>query len=114
MNRKTGLNLAKLLCLVLTAAALFALTACTKVGGGGSTIPKGTYVAKGIIDQSFTFDGNNVTFSAFGINASGTYTIEDGNIKITYSVLGIEASFERTFSRNGNTLTIGGTDFVKE
>ena len=90
-----------ILCLV------FSLTAC-----GGKL--SGTYVSTGLISQSFTFDGNNVTMSAFGINASGTYKIDGDSIIITYSIFGSEQSMTQSFKKDGSTIYIGGTAFNKE
>ena len=79
----------------------------------GNTL-NGTYTSSGLISQSFTFSGNNVTMSAFGINASGTYRIEGDSIVITYSILGMEQSMTQSFKNDGNTIYIGGTAFVKQ
>lgn len=73
----------------------------------------GTYVSQGLIAQSFTFDGDEITMSAFGINASGTYKISSGQINITYSLFGSEYTWSQPFSQSGNTITIGGTEFKK-
>ena len=61
------------------------LSAC-----GGSKLD-GTYHSQGLISQSFTFDGDQVTMSAFGVNAS----------------------WEQSFSQSGNVINIGGTEFKK-
>jgi hypothetical protein len=100
---KKGLIITVAFCLVLTA-----LAACS--GGGLS----GTYKSGGLISQSFTFKGDDVTMSAFGINASGTYEISGDKIRITYSIFGIESSMEQSFEKKGNSIYIDGTEFVKE
>ena len=94
---------------VLLAVVLWAtmLTAC-----GGSKL-NGTYHSQGLISQSFTFDGDQVTMSAFGVNASGTYRIEGDQIIITYSLFGQEYTWEQSFSQSGNVINIGGTEFEK-
>ena len=85
------------------------LTAC-------STTLKGTYTSKeGLIEQSFTFkEDNNVAVSAFGINVEGEYAIEDGEITITYSLLGLHYDWVKSFRKDGNSIFIDGTEFVKE
>ena len=83
------------------------LTAC-----GGSKL-NGTYHSQGLISQSFTFDGDQVTMSAFGINASGTYQIDGDQIIITYNLLGQEYTWEQSFSQSGKVINIGGTEFKK-
>ena len=84
------------------------LAACS--GSGLS----GTYKSQGLIAQTFTFSSNNVTMSAFGVNASGTYKISGGNITITYSIFGISSDWTQSYSKNGKIITIGGTEFVKQ
>ena len=93
--------------LVILCVATAMLTAC-----GGSKL-SGTYRSQGLISQSFTFDGDQVTMSAFGVNASGTYRIEGDQIIITYSLFGQEYTWEQSFSQSGNVINIGGTEFEK-
>lgn len=85
------------------------LTACT-------TKLSGTYTSEeGLVKQSFTFKEDNVVeMSAFGIDVEGTYKIEDDKITITYKLLNLSYDWEKDFEKNGNTITIDGTDFVKE
>ena len=98
----------KICAVILTVLLLVSLTAC----GGGKL--KGSYTSQGLISQTFTFDGNNVTMSAFGINAHGTYKIVGNQIEITYSMLGSEYTWSQPFSQSGNKINIGGTDFVHQ
>lgn len=87
---------------------VLSLTAC-------STKLSGTYKSDGIIPQSFTFeDDDKVTISAFGINAEGTYKIEDDKITITYKLFNLSYDWEKSFEKDGDTITIDGTEFVKE
>ena len=98
----------KLAVLLLALMLVFTLVAC-------SSGLSGTYVSEeGGISQSVTFSGNKITMSALGLDINGTYTISDGKITITYSVLGVETSDTQTFSQSGNTVTIGGQEFVKK
>lgn len=92
--------------LLLAFALILTLSSC-----GGNL--KGTYASEGLIAQTFTFDGDNVTMSAFGINVSGKYKISGDQITITYSLLGMENTWTQSFSKSGNTINIGGTDFTK-
>ena len=80
MRTNVKLRLLSVLLAVVLCATM--LTAC-----GGSKLD-GTYHSQGLISQSFTFDGDQVTMSAFGINASGTYRLEGDQIIITYSLFG--------------------------
>lgn len=91
---------------LLVCLLLVTLCAC-------SSSLSGTYVSQGLIAQSFTFDGDHVTMSAFGLNVSGTYEIQDDTIIIHYSLFGLDYDWEQSFSRSGKTITIGGTDFTK-
>ena len=105
MQTKRNLRLLSVLLTVILCATM--LTAC-----GGSKLD-GTYHSQGLISQSFTFDGDQVTMSAFGVNASGTYRIEDDQIIITYNLLGQEYTWEQSFSQSGKVINIGGTEFKK-
>lgn len=92
--------------LLLAVSLVLTLSAC----GSGLN---GTYASEGLVAQTFTFDGDNVTMSAFGINVSGKYKISGKEITITYSLFGMENTWTQSFSKSGKTITIGGTDFVK-
>ena len=105
MQTKRNLRLLSVLLTVILCATM--LTAC-----GGSKLD-GTYHSQGLISQSFTFDGDQVTMSAFGVNASGTYRIEGDQVIITYSLFGQEYTWEQSFSQSGNVINIGGTEFEK-
>ncbi len=93
-------------------ALLLAVTLILTLSACGSKL-KGTYVSEGLVSQTFTFDGDDVTMSAFGINVSGKYKISDSQITIIYSLLGMENTWTQSFSKSGKTINIGGTDFVK-
>lgn len=105
--RKNGIL--RLIVVALICMLIFALTAC-------STKLSGTYTnEKGLIKQSFTFkEDNKVEVSAFGIDVEGEYLIEDGKITITYSLLNLSYDWEKSFKKDGNSIFIDGTEFVKE
>lgn len=94
---------------LLVCIMMCTLTACT-------TKLSGTYTAKeGLIEQSFTFKEDNIVeMSAFGIEIEGEYVIEDGEITITYSLLGLSYDWVKSFKKDGNSIFIDGTEFVKE
>jgi hypothetical protein len=94
---------------LLVCVMVCTLTACT-------TTLKGTYTSKdGLIEQSFTFkEDNKVKVSAFGIDVEGEYLIEDGEITITYSLLGLSYDWVKSFKKDGGSIFIDGTEFVKE
>ena len=99
----------KLIALLLVCVTLCTLVACT-------TTLKGTYTnQEGLIKQSFTFkEDNKVEVSAFGIDVEGEYSIEDGEITITYSLLGLSYDWVKSFKKDGDSIFIDGTEFVKE
>lgn len=103
-------NLVKRLAAVFLACVMMcALSACT-------TTLKGTYTSNaGLIEQSFTFkEDHKVEVSAFDIEIEGEYSIEDGEITVTYSLLGLSYDWVRSFEKDGNSIFINGTEFVKE
>ena len=95
--------------LLLVCVMVCTLAACT-------TTLKGTYTSKdGLVKQSFTFkEDNKVEVSAFGIDVEGEYLIEDGEITITYSLLGLSYDWVKSFEKDGSSIFIDGTEFVKE
>ena len=95
--------------LLLICLMVGTLTACT-------TTLSGTYTNKeGLIEQSFTFkEDNKVEVSAFGIEIEGEYLIEDGEITITYSLLGLSYDWVKSFKKDGSSIFIDGTEFIKE
>lgn len=99
----------RLLCLCMALVLLsLLLTAC------GDSKLSGTYYSADGISQTFTFKGDTVTMSAFGINATGTYTIDGDRITISYSLFGIAYDWQQSFSKSGDSIYIGGTQFIKE
>ena len=97
----------KIAVVLLVFCMIISLTAC------GNKL-NGTYSSSGLISQTFTFDGDNVTMSAFGINASGTYKIQGDSIVITYSLFGSEQSMTQSYKKDGKTIYIGDTAFNKQ
>lgn len=95
--------------LLLVCVMVGTLTACT-------ITLKGTYTStEGLVEQSFTFkEDNKVEVSAFGIDIEGEYLIEDGQITITYSLLGLSYDWVKSFDMKGSSIFIDGTEFVKE
>jgi hypothetical protein len=59
-------------------------------------------------------EDNKVKVSAFGIDVEGEYLIEDGEITITYSLLGLSYDWVKSFEKDGSSIFIDGTEFVKE
>lgn len=102
-------NMRVITALLLVCVMVCTLTACT-------TTLNGTYTNKdGLIEQSFTFkEDNKVEVSAFGIEVEGEYLIEDGEITITYSLLGLSYDWVKSFEKDGSSIFIDGTEFVKE
>lgn len=85
------------------------LTACASELNGKYTNDDG------LIKQSFTFkEGNKVSVSAFGIDVEGEYLIENGTITVTYRLLNFSYDWEKSFEKNGDSIFIDGTEFVKE
>lgn len=99
---------------VVIAVLMVCLTVCTLTAC--TTKLNGTYTSKdGLIEQSFTFkEDNKVEVSAFDINVEGEYLIEDGKITITYSLLGLSYDWVKSFEKDGSSIFIDGTEFVKE
>lgn len=95
--------------LLLICVMMYTFTAC-------ATTLNGTYTNKeGLVEQSFTFKENNkVEVSAFGIDIEGEYLIEDGKITITYSLLGLSYDWVKSFKKDGSSIYIDGTEFIKE
>lgn len=102
------ISIKKLLLLISIVVLICTLTSCT-------TKLSGTYTSDGIIEQSFTFKEDDVVvISAFGIDAEGTYKIEDDKIIITYKLLNLSYDWEKSFEKDGDTIIIDGTEFIKE
>lgn len=94
--------------MVIAILAILLLTGC-----GGSKL-KGVYKSQDMFAQTFIFDGDNVTMSAFGISATGPYEIKNGNIYIKYNLFGQDEIWEQSFYQEGKKIYIGGTEFKKE
>ncbi len=106
MLKKRLLKIASVALVLVVIACCFSACA-TKLNG--------TYTSDGLVKQSFTFKEDNVVvMSAFGIEAEGTYVIEDDKITITYSLLNMSYDWEKSFEKDGDSIFIDGTEFVKE
>ena len=93
--------------LILTLVLACMLTAC------GDDKLEGEYKSQGSIAQTFTFDGDEIMMSAFGLNATGTYKIEGDKIIITYTLFGMEQTWSQPFSRTDDGFIISGEEFKK-
>lgn len=98
----------------IAAVLLVCLLTCTLTAC--ATTLSGTYTSKeGLVRQSFTFhEDNMVEISAFGIEIEGEYLIEDGTIAITYRLLDLSYDWVKSFKKDGSSIFIDGTEFVKE
>ena len=92
--------------LLLAVLLVIALSAC------GNQL-SGTYYSTDGFNQTFTFSGDKITMSAFGISASGTYEVSGSTITITYDFFGSPQTWTQSFSKDGNSIYIGGTEFRK-
>lgn len=109
MKKRTHITRA-LVCVLALVLLTTALTAC----GGSSSNLSGTYRSNDLIAQAFTFSGDSVMMSAFGINANGHYKISGDTIEITYSLFGMDYTWSQSFFRDGSSIFIGGTEFIKQ
>ena len=95
------------LCLLLLTNSI----GCSVFGGGSLD---GTYKTNGLISNTFTFSGNDVVMSAFGISAEGKYRIDGNHIYINYNLWGKEYNIKYFFKREGRNLNIAGDIYYKQ
>jgi hypothetical protein len=112
--------------LVLSTIILLLLVLAAACGGSdGNGSIDGTWVpAEGQIGgfASITFDGNRISIPPAtlmgdtpGTGISITYRISDGELIVTQSGAGVTAElFRLSFSRDGDTLTIEGVEYVRQ
>ncbi|MCL2108685.1 MAG: NOB1 family endonuclease [Oscillospiraceae bacterium] len=76
----------------------------------------GTYVSyDGIITQTIRFNGEKMTYSFLGINTTGSFTINDGTLAFSYmDVLGNRHVDSYRFKKDGNSIFLDQTEFIKE
>lgn len=82
-----------------------------------SSHPKGTYASSDGISTITFGDDDAITLNALGlIDIDGTYVIEDGQITVTYilPLLGTKTEWVKSYAKDGDTITIDGTDFIKQ
>jgi hypothetical protein len=58
-------------------------------------------------------DDDQVKFSVSGITATGTYEIEGDQIKVTYTVGGIQGTLTHSYKLDGDVLTINNIEYTK-
>ena len=98
------------------AAALLVVCLLAGMLAGCAKTLNGTYVSTGSLGGSLTFDkDDHVTGELFGITLDGEYEIKDDTITFKYSgPLGLGATIDKSFSKDGSTILIDGTEFVKQ
>lgn len=77
---------------------------------------KGTYKSTDALGGTLTFkEEQKVTGELFGITLDGEYEIKDDTITFRYSgLLGIGATLDKPFRKDGNSIWIDETEFVKQ
>lgn len=98
---------------VMAVSLFFCLSGICTLAACGNNKLNGSYKSQGLVSQTFTFDGDEVTMSAFGLNASGTYEIKNDKIYITYTLFGKEQTWSQSFFRTDDGFTISDTEFKK-
>lgn len=111
-------KIAKTLAVILIAGTIICTFAsCTQTlkGTYASTTDVGT-----VLNGNLTFDKENkvsgeITAPIIGtVSIDGTYSIEDNNITFTYSIFGINKDVTYSFEKDGKSIIIDGTEFVKQ
>ena len=99
------------------AASLIGLVLCMLFACSvSSDVLIGRYTNKdGIVETSFVFkDDNKIEVAALNFGVEGEYLIENGEITITYSLLGFSYDWVKSFERTGDSIFIDGIEYVKE
>ena len=109
---------------IILFAAVIGITMIACGGGGGGKIPDGTYVGEAFgAEFLYTFSGNKVTFSGFGVEGVSTYEIKADTITIAGKketirtlILTDEAGnkTETGYTIDGKKLTIQGIELTKK
>jgi predicted small secreted protein len=97
------------------AAVMLVLSIVFLFASCGNTL-KGTYKSTGTLGGSLTFDKDNkVTGEIFGVTVDGTYEIKDNQITFSYTLIGgLGGTLTKSFEKDGNSIFIDGTEFVKQ
>lgn len=98
----------KIVALILVTAALVTL-----LGACGTKL-NGTYKSTGLLGETITFTKDEASMSAFGLSISGPYKIEKDQITITYNLFGVSYDWTQSFKKDGKSIYIGTTEFVKQ
>jgi hypothetical protein len=92
---------------------MFLLTVFLAACGGDGL--DGTYTTREtLLTNSVTFNNGKVTITVLGLNISGTYKINDGNLIVTTNIFGIESEQSMTFERKGKSVFLDGVEYIKD
>ena len=77
---------------------------------------RGTYKSTDSLGGTLTFkEDQKVTGELFGITLDGEYEIKDDTITFKYSgILGIGATLDKSFRKDGSSIWIDDTEFIKQ
>lgn len=92
----------KIVCVILCAFMVLGLVSC-----GGKNSVKGKWVSGA---NTFEFNDDGTFTSSFnGLSKSGTYEVEDGKLKLSYTtILGLNKTTEYTYTVDGDKLSLTG------
>ncbi len=93
--------------LLVVCMVLVGVTGCSKKLSG-------TYKVYGNDAGAITFEGDQVTISAFGINVIGNYKIEGDKLSVEAEFLGQKISYDYTFKQSGDSIYLDGVEFRKD
>ena len=63
---------------------------------------------------TLTFDGDKVTAKVGVVSVEGTYKIDGDKITLTFGNDTLKLGGEKSFAKDGNTITIGGAKYTKQ
>jgi uncharacterized lipoprotein NlpE involved in copper resistance len=101
----------RIIALILAVSTLILiLTSCDLFGDlNGTYISKENYLG---YNYTYKFSGTRVIYSFAGKSIKGNYKIEEDKLKIKWDISTFEDSYD--FEINGDTIIIGGEEYVKK
>ena len=105
----------KSICLIaLSLVLLLAVTVLASCGKPSGKYARTDTIVFTDVESYWDFiDGEQVKFSVSGITATGTYEIDGDEIRVTYTIAGIQTTLTHSYHLDGDVLTINNVEYTK-
>ena len=100
--------------IALSLVLVVAISVLASCGGPSGKYSRTDKILLADVESYWDFiDGEQVKFSVSGITATGTYEIDGDEIRVTYTIAGIQTTLTHSYHLDGDVLTINNVEYTK-